>query len=553
MFPTGWGAKEANEGSAWVTLSGSSLFKTERVQVKGQTLVYRFPIEKRFGNAVYAAIAYPHGGRWEERIAAFRIVPRERTLTVRISAEKTEAAPLTTQSLSFYVTDSEGAPVQAELSVGVVDKAVYALQSEFRPGIVDFFYPQGRDDVTTFSSSDFQGYGYGDRLAMKLARLPKHAFAAVKPPTKKQKEDDTVYWNPSVRTDRDGRATVSFKLNSMQTLWTATAVVVDASGRFGETTTEFATRGALLLSANLPQFLRAGDRATGSVRVTAGQKGPGAGTVALEGAVTGVSSSELHQQLTLAKGGEAVVPVELDASKAGEVQLSLKATGLGEPLSDFKRIAVRSATVEEEVSVSSVGGGTLNLELPFGGEVVASTLTLAPTMVDVALHNARELLVYPHGCVEQLVSTTVPNVALYRTLERLKAIDALDKDSLQLLSEARGRAVQGTSRILDMEVKGGGFTWFSGYNTPSVEMTLIALDGLAYSAEAGLLDKNDARLAESARWLEGRTDVPAELEATRVYVLARLQGSRQAARVRQQLAVLPEGDLLFTRAHGARG
>ncbi len=534
LLPAGWGPKEANEGNVWITLTGAGIFKTERVAVKGQTVVYKFPIEKRFGSAVYAAVAYPSvTGRWEERIAGFRIVPKERTLSVEVNAERPEAAPLTTQTLTFRVTDHQGNPVSAQVSVGVVDKAVYALQSEFRPGIVDFFYPVGRDNVSTFASSEFQGYGYGDRLAQQLARLPKRQFAAVKPPTKPQKEDDTVYWNPSIVTDRDGRATVTFKLNSMQTLWTITAVAVDASGRFGETTNEFATRGSLVVAANLPQFLRQGDVATGSIRVSPGQKGPGQGTVTLDyvgqGAVTLAAKTET---LTLAKGGEAIVPLELKADKTGDLNLGLTAKGMGDPINDVKRLAVLPAAIEEEVAVSSLGGGQLSLPVPKGAQVLSSRLTLAPSMVDVALTNTRELLTYPHGCVEQLVSTTVPNVALYRTLEKLKSLDALDKDSLTLLSEAKSRAVQGTQRILDMEVKGGGFTWFSGYNEPSLEMTLIALDGLAYVVEAGLLDKNDPKLTETAAWLDARQDVPPGLEATRTYVLARIQGNRQAAKVR---------------------
>lgn len=534
LLPNGWGVKEANEGAVWVTLTGAGIFKTERVPVKGQTVVYKFPIEKRFGSAVYAAIAYPSvTGRWEERIAGFRIVPKERTLSVEVNAERSEAAPLTTQTLTMRVTDHLGRPVQAQLSVGVVDKAVYALQSEFRPGIVDFFYPVGRDNVSTFASSEFQGYGYGDRIAMQLAKLPKRQFAAVKPPTKPQKEDDTVYWNPSIVTDRDGRATVTFKLNSMQTLWTITAVAVDASGRFGESTSEFATRGALVVAANLPQFMRQGDTATGSIRVTPGQNGPGQGTVTLDYSGQGAATVEAKTDtLKLAKGGEAIVPVELKADKSGEITFGIKAKGIGDPISDVKHLAVLPAAIEEDVAISSFGGGQLTLPVPAGAQVLTSRLVLAPSMVDLALSNARDMLVYPHGCVEQLVATTVPNVALYRTLEKLKRLDALDKDSLTLLSEAKSRSVQGTSRILDMAVKGGGFTWFSGYNEPSVEMTLIALDGLAYATEAGLLDKNDSRLTESAAWLDNKADLPAGLEATRTYVLARLQGNRQAAKVR---------------------
>ncbi len=155
--------------------------------------------------------------------------------------------------------------------MGVVDKAIYALQGELRPRALDFFYPLVRNNVSTFTSAEFQGYGYGELLA-RAFRRPGHAFAAVKPPTK-AREVDTAYWNPAVITDEDGRAPVTFKLPSNQTLWTVTAVAADASGRFGEGTSEFAARGGTLLVASAPLFLREGDRAVGSVRLARGEKG----------------------------------------------------------------------------------------------------------------------------------------------------------------------------------------------------------------------------------------------------------------------------------------
>ena len=44
-------------------------------------------------------------------------------------------------------------------------------------------------------------------------------------------------------------------------------MAADASGRFGEAKTEFASRGVLTMTSALPTFLRSGDEAQASVRV----------------------------------------------------------------------------------------------------------------------------------------------------------------------------------------------------------------------------------------------------------------------------------------------
>jgi hypothetical protein len=534
LFPAGWGPGGKEQGRVWITLSGTGLFETRLVDVSGLTLLHRFPVERRFGSAVYASIAYPTAaGRWEEKTAPFRIVPPERVLTVNVAPERPETAPLGPQRVLLRVTDSDGHGVRAQLSVGVVDKAIYSLQGEFRPRALDFFYPLVRDNVATFTSAEFQGYGYGEAVA-RLLRQPGHAFAAVKPPTK-TREVDTAYWNPAVTTDEDGRAQVAFNLPSNQTLWTVTAVAADAAGRFGEGTAEFAARGGTQVVASLPQFLREGDQATGSVRLARGEKG-GADKLTLDvSADGGIASPGAKETVTLAPKGERIVPVRLEAKAVGLGAIALRVDGGDRPLVDRRTFPVRAKGVEERVAVSAFGGGRLELPVPPGATVEAVTLSLRPSTVAVALAQVEELLTYPHGCLEQLVATTIPNIALARVLEQTGAARNLDAGGKALLAEARSRSVQGIDRILALSRPGGGFTWFAGESQPGVALTLIAVDGLTHAVEAGLVSREDARLVEAARFLDRQEDLPLALDATRAWVLARLDGARQASRVRALL------------------
>lgn len=534
LFPAGWGPGGKDAGRVWLTLSGTGIFETRVLDVRGLSHVHRFEIERRFGSAVHATISHPTAaGRWVERSASFRIVPPERVLAVTVTPERARAEPLGPQTLALRVTDHRGRGVRAQVSIGVVDRAIYALQGELRPSVLDFFYPLVRNNVATFSSAEFQGYGYGEALA-RAFRSPGQAFAAVKPPTR-TREVDTAYWNPGVTTDEDGRARVAFSLPANQTLWTVTAVAADAAGRFGEGTAEFASRGGTLLVASAPLFLRVGDRAVGSVRIARGERGAAEKlelTLAAEGAL---APAQVREEVALAPRAEQVVPVTLDAAKVGAGRLVLATAGGDRPLSDRRDVPVRPVAVEEVVSTAAWGGGRLELALPPGAEVVDATLSLRPSSVALVLAQVEDLLTYPHGCLEQLVATTIPNVALYRVLERSGAVDGLDAPARALLAEARSRSVQGVERILALARPGGGFTWFGGETEVSVPLTLVALDGLSHAVEAGLVPRTDPRIADAASWLAAREGLPLPLDATRAYVLARLEGGRQAARVRALL------------------
>ncbi len=536
LFPEGWGPGGKNGGPLWVTLSGAGIHDTALLEVEGTTLVHEVPIEQRFGSAVYVSLAHPtRSGRWEERTIAFRIIPRERTLTVRVEPEQAEAKPLGLQTVRLRVTDHAGRGVAAQLSLSVVDKAVYAIQEEFRPRVLDFFYPLLRNNVSNFYSAEFQGYGYGEYLARLRQRVRAHAFAAVKPPEVERKDEDTAFWRPDIVTDSTGLATVSFKLPANQTLWVATAVAADAAGRFGEGSAEFASRGGLFVAASLPQFLRAGDRATGTVRV-ANTKGKKARALSLSLETAGAAVVKLDEpSLTLAAGAEKILPFELAPTSAGPLTAALRFTSDGSPRLDRRGLTVVPAALPERVAQSRLGGGALALEVPGGATLRDVELRLMPTSVAVALGSVRELLNYPYGCLEQLVATTIPNLAVYRTLKEVGALGRLDPESQTLLEEASSRSMMGLSRILNLSVKGGGFTWFGGYAETHPALTLIAVDGLTYAVEAGLLPRDEPRLVAAAQYLAAQKELPAPLEATRTYVLARLEGKKHAAEARNLL------------------
>ncbi|MBI2376790.1 MAG: alpha-2-macroglobulin [Deltaproteobacteria bacterium] len=532
MLPDEWGPRGKDEGSVWVTLEGSRIFETRRFEVRGRTFVHEFPIEKAFGSAVYASISIPGAtGRWDERIVPFRIVPRERVLSVAIEPRSAEIAPLTEQEILVRVRDSEDRPVRASVSIGVVDKAIYALQAELRPTILDFYYPLGRDNVASFFSSEFQGYGYGEYLA-RLMRAEKRSFAAVKPPDKKSTEErDTAFWDPSVETDASGLGRVRFRMPSNQTLWVVTAVAADSEGRFGEAKGEFASRGKLELVASLPPFLRVGDQSTARVRVSRPEKEPARTlTLAFGSNELGVIAKE--SPVDLRESRETVVSIPIEATAIGTTELSLAVSGGDSPMKLARSTNVRPGTVEDRLVVSGLGGGELKLDVPEGARVDGVELELMPTSVAMAVSSVRELLTYPYGCLEQLVSTTIPNVAIVRTLERIGTFGSLDDETKRLLEVARSRAAEGTERILDLSLEAGGFTWFRGYSEPSIPLTVIAIDGLAHAVEAELVSVSDPRLVRSSRWLETRAELPLALDAARTLALARLEGRRHADRAR---------------------
>ena len=126
-----------------------------------------------------------------------------------------------------------------------------------------------------------------------------------------------------------------------------TGVAADTSGRFGESTAEFATRGGLNLYAALPQFLRQGDEAQASVRLSAGEASKGTQNLDVKLAAAGVlEAAQDSQKVTLAKGGEQVLPITLKAKSAGAAELALSTVGAGRTALAVDRASARETVPE---------------------------------------------------------------------------------------------------------------------------------------------------------------------------------------------------------------
>src|SRR5262249_28356540 len=162
-------------------------------------------------------------------------------------------------------------------------------------------------------------------------------------------------------------------------------------------------------------FLRAGDEVVASVRLSAGEASKGSQVLEVKLASAGaLQANQAQEKIELGQGGEKVLPLQIKATGPGSAELAVDVTGGKDPVKDRRAVPVRPAALEEPVKVSAWGGGELSLQAANSATLTDVQLVLQPSVVDAALSNVRELLTYPYGCLEQLVSTTVPNVALYQ-------------------------------------------------------------------------------------------------------------------------------------------
>lgn len=504
LLPQSWGNRDS--GPIWETTAGERIFSSRSNQVNGRSHWFSVTAKPEYGTGFYHTVTVPMaGGKYQEQTLGFRIVPWDKRLKISIKPVKTETEPLKPARIVLEVRRADDSPAaDTELALAIVDRAVYAVQAEFRPGIFDFFYPLQRSNVATFYSDELQGYGYAD-----LLRKPNFALSALKSQSKLAKKTmrDTAGWFPHLLTDAQGRVSINVDMPANITEWLVTAVAVDKNGRLGEATGQFRTVTDVAVDVVSPQFLRIGDEVELAVKLGNRLKRPVSvrGDIKLPAALQR-RNGETAFKTQLAENSEQLWPLRVTA--VGEpgtaaINIGLHAPGLVRVggAEEFE-IPLKAAALRQVYS-STVLEKTLHTALPPQALPRYVDIRVSSGLLGAALQTAAVLVQYPYGCTEQLAHSTVPNLVLMDLLSRAGLKPEQLGPLAEVLERARRNAAVGIRKLRANQKADGGFSLWPSDSEASVPVTAIALQALKYAADLKVEGAQKA-YSNGLSWIAGQ-------------------------------------------------
>ena len=197
----------------------------------------------------------------------------EKRLDVEIQTDKAQYKPGEDVTLSLDTKNWEGHGTKTSVMVAVVDLGVLNLIGYQTPDPFSLFYGHKLLSVQTSELRQHiieqQTYGEkGDEVGGGAGEEKMAAFArALNEVELRGNFKLTAYWNPSVITNDEGNATVTFKLPDNLTTFRIMAVAQTTDSRFGRSEKTFKVAKQLLLQPSLPRFARVGDSFEGGVVV----------------------------------------------------------------------------------------------------------------------------------------------------------------------------------------------------------------------------------------------------------------------------------------------
>ncbi len=456
---------------ALFSVEGEALYQLQVLKLGGEAHFLEIPLERLHVPNIVLAAATVFDLQTHLDQEAVRVAPSGGQLDVRVSLGLEEIGPAEEGEVLVEAFDEDGNPVDAEISLAVIDEAVLAIQEDLAPDprarfwgesrahavrtsgsfqSLNFFHPElmreqkeRRDhDLSAGQSLDMLADTAGEAamsvhsLAVSEAPVARK-MAAPAPPGGDSGAGDvvvrtdfraTALWIPDLTTGTNGLARATVNYPETLTRWRARAVAATAADRFGQGETFVRTKKDLLVRLQTPRFLVVGDRATLAVVVHNATERTLEATVDLE--IEGDALRFLDGALTGQQGvalspGDTRVDFEIDAEIFGDAAVT--AVVRSAELSDAMQLGIPVVEHGIEKLVTDQGllrrgddGTTLRFDLPPRRDgSTGVTVQVAPSLAVTVLDALPYLIDYPYGCVEQTLSRFMPTVVTARTLERL--------------------------------------------------------------------------------------------------------------------------------------
>ncbi len=454
-------------GSALVTVEVDDIMQQQVVDLSSGNATVNIPVTSKHAPNAFVTVAYVHEKKFYEATKRLNVDQVDRKLKVDVTADQKEYKPGDTVHLNIKSADMNGKPMSANVTLGVVDESIYAIQED-RLDPVKEMYPKRYNRVRTIYSFPEIYLDGGDKGGGEIPLRTKFK--------------DTAAWMPEIQTDANGNAEVTLKLPDNLTEWRVTATACSDDTSVGKTTLHFKARKSLMVRVQGPTYLVVGDTQTMNVQVI--NDSESTANVSLRFDIDGVDAqSDLPKSVTVEPGKPTDIPIELSSTKSGEGSIAARAWidgGASDGEKRTFRIEALGKLVETMDASVIHGKQSFNVDILDSSDQNSGRLaiTVAPNVLGSMVQALDDLVDYPYGCVEQTMSRFVPAVLVGKVLDE----SGISKPDVTL----RIPRIAGESyaRLAKMRRSDGSWGWWAN-DEGSVYMTSLVLDGVEKASKVG--------------------------------------------------------------------
>ncbi|MCH2043102.1 MAG: hypothetical protein MK212_03100 [Saprospiraceae bacterium] len=360
---------------------------------------------------------------------------------------------------------------------------------------------------------DFGGFNK-DVKAGELAKKPVDPsvqyYRARQFPEKKYKQGQridirndfrtTIYWNPSVKTNKLGIAQLSFCNSDAITQFRVSIEGISNSGKIAQHSYKYFTQMPFEMITKVPSEVISGDMVHIPLTLTNNTNRD----------LTGKLRLTIPKHLQAVDGASSTVSIPAKASKtlylkykvlnkvaSGDLEIAFKAQGMRDVFQTEVASRPRGFPVNH-VFASQEKNAKFLLQID---HLVAGSMTarvkVYPSVVDEAMSSMESMMRMPSGCFEQTSSSNYPNLL---ALDYMRETGTSNK---KLEDRAKQYLATGYKRLTGYESPSGGFHWW-GYDPGHEALTAYGL--MQFVDMKAVYDVDQDMINRTAKWLLSRRD-----------------------------------------------
>ena len=468
---------------ALLTLEGERLYMAKVIPLDRREFILDLPILKAYQPGIELKLTTLRNGQPYTAYQQLRVPAKDKQLTITLQPDKPGYQPGETARYTVTARDAVGKPVAADIGIGVVDTALYALREEgiSDPYTVFWHYQSARVETAFSNAAIYPGGGYQHIPSAPDAVSPGNGDNI----RVRKNFADTAYWVASVLTDDHGQATISFPVPDNLTTWRATARGCTQTTQVGEVRNKITVTLPLMARLALPRFYIKNDLGVAAALIhnyTGAEQQVRVTLTADGGQVQGAAEQTIHIPANGIQRVEwkVLVTGQKGNTEADCVRLLVSAEGGGrDAMESIIPVYPDGVRRVDSAAGMSTDSATVTMALPANAIPDSARLELAvsPSLAGPLFEALDYLVAYPHGCTEQTMERFLPDVIVTKTLKSLGA----DRPAPPMLDRYVNFGLQ---KLLRYQHRDGSWNWWE-FDQSDPYMTAYVVYGLAMARDAG--------------------------------------------------------------------
>ncbi len=484
------------------TLEGRDLYEYKVIHATNNVVNIDIPLSKTYIGPVRIRFLFFNKGKYYDSYESIDIENIERKLTVEIVPDKETYKPGEEGEILVKVKDANGNGVKAEVSLGIVDEAIYALVYDYEDNIYDYFYTYASNyyDVNTSVSYYFNFYGSSfDEAIMDVQKKREESpLAEFKgeagapggrggvPPHVRRFFPDTLYFNPTIVTDEDGIAKVKVVFPDSLTSFRLTAKAITKDTKVGQARKNIYVKKDLFSRMSIPPFGVVGDELYISGIVHNYTKKTKELKVKIKTSPQiKIEENTSVKEVIVEPGRENFAPFKVKLTSSGKAITRID-IGTNQVVYDALQKGFKVFPYGYHITKALSGvlkGNKKEFGINFPKDIKQSTLNakleIDTSVISTLLPSFKYLIGYPYGCTEQTMSRLLPDIAVKRLIQ-LYNITSEEFGNLDDM------ILKGIRRLYRYQHDDGGWGWWE-FDDSSISQTAYVLFGLSLLKEGGYL------------------------------------------------------------------